>query len=166
MWVAQVYPFSIPRTFLTSGGLGTMGFGLPAAIGAALANPNRKVICFSGDGSILMNIQELATLAELNLNITIILLNNGHLGLVRQQQELFYNGNYIASKFDKEPDFAAIAKGFGIESFDLAACSDPETALQDALTQSQPCFINVPIDYKELVKPMVPPGKANIEMIG
>jgi acetolactate synthase-1/2/3 large subunit len=166
MWVAQAYPFSKPRTLLTSGGLGTMGFGLPAAIGAALANPGKKVICFSGDGSILMNIQELATLAELDLNITIVLLNNGHLGLVRQQQELFYQGNYIASKFDKQPDFPTIAKGFGIESFDLAHVADPEMSLHNALEQNKPCFINVPIDYKEMVTPMVPPGKANIEMIG
>jgi acetolactate synthase I/II/III large subunit len=166
MWTAQAYPFMQPRTFLTSGGLGTMGFGLPAAIGAALANPKRKVICFSGDGSILMNIQELATLAELNLNVTIVLLNNGHLGLVRQQQELFYNGNYIASKFDIQPDFAAIAKGFGIVGVDLGKASDPHTALQNALESQRPCFINVPIDHKEMVTPMVPPGKANIEMIG
>lgn len=166
MWTAQAYPFMQPRTFLTSGGLGTMGFGLPAAIGAALANPKRKVICFSGDGSILMNIQELATLAELNLNVTIVLLNNGHLGLVRQQQELFYDGNYIASKFDIQTDFAAIAKGFGLAGIDLGKASDPHTALQNALESQRPCLINVPIDFKELVTPMVPPGKANIEMIG
>jgi acetolactate synthase I/II/III large subunit len=166
MWTAQAYPFMQPRTFLTSGGLGTMGFGLPTAIGAALANPNRKVICFSGDGSILMNIQELATLAELNLNITIVLLNNGHLGLVRQQQEMFYQGNYIASKFDIQPDFAAIAKGFGMVGMDLALVSDPLVALQNALESQRPCLVNVPIDFKELVTPMVPPGKANIEMIG
>ena len=166
MWVAQVYPFSKPRTLLTSGGLGTMGFGLPTAIGAALANPDRKVICFSGDGSILMNIQELATLAELNLNITVVLLNNGHLGLVRQQQKLFYNSNYIASRFENNPDFSAIAKGFGIGSFDLSATNDPETAIQDALSSNKPSFINVPINYEEMVTPMVPPGKANIEMIG
>jgi acetolactate synthase-1/2/3 large subunit len=86
--------------------------------------------------------------------------------LVRQQQELFYNGNYIASKFEKEPDFPLIAKGFGINSFDLSEVIDMESALQDALSQNRPCFINVPIDYKELVTPMVPPGKANIEMIG
>jgi acetolactate synthase-1/2/3 large subunit len=98
MWVAQSYPFRKPRTLLTSGGLGTMGFGLPAAIGAALANPQKRVVCFSGDGSLLMNIQELATLADHELNVTIILFNNGHLGLVRQQQELFFGENYIASK--------------------------------------------------------------------
>jgi acetolactate synthase-1/2/3 large subunit len=165
MWTAQSYPFKQPRTFLTSGGLGTMGFGLPAAIGAALANPRRKIICFSGDGSILMNIQELATLAELNLNISIILLNNGHLGLVRQQQELFYNENYIASKFEVKADYPAIAKGFGINSVDLATSGDMVQTLQQALNSSSPCLINIPIDPYAMVTPMVPPGKANIEMI-
>ena len=90
MWVAQAYPFCYPRSLLTSGGLGTMGFGLPAAIGAALANPGRRIICVSGDGSFQMNIQEMATLAELNLPVVSDLFNNGHLGLVRQQQEMFY----------------------------------------------------------------------------
>lgn len=165
MWTAQSYPFKYPRTFLTSGGLGTMGFGLPAAIGAALANPTRKIICFSGDGSILMNIQELATLAELNLNISIILLNNGHLGLVRQQQELFYNQNYIASRFEVKADYSAIARGFGIKSFDLSTAADIAQALHQALNATSPCLINVPIDPYVLVTPMVPPGKANIEMI-
>ncbi|MCL1833517.1 MAG: biosynthetic-type acetolactate synthase large subunit, partial [Leptospirales bacterium] len=104
MWVARNYRFSVGRNFLTSGGLGTMGFGLPAAIGAALANPKRQVICFSGDGSILMNIQELATLSDLQLNVKIIIFNNGQLGLVRQQQELFYDNNFSASKFESSPD--------------------------------------------------------------
>jgi acetolactate synthase-1/2/3 large subunit len=165
MWTAQAYSFRHPRTFLTSGGLGTMGFGLPAAIGAALANPNRKVICFTGDGSILMNIQELATLAELKLNISIILLNNGHLGLVRQQQELFYDQNYIASKFEVRADYPAIAKGFGIDSFDLSKNSDPVQTLHQALESKLPCLVNVPIDPNALVTPMVPPGKSNIDMI-
>lgn len=90
MWVAQYYPFRKQGSFLTSGGLGTMGFGLPAAIGAALVFPEKRIVCISGDGSILMNIQELDTLRELNLDVTILLINNGHLGLVRQQQELFF----------------------------------------------------------------------------
>lgn len=115
MWVAQVYPVKKPRTFLTSGGLGTMGFGLSAAIGATLVNRDKTVVCFSGDGSILMNIQEFATLADLNLNIIVIILNNGYLGLVRQQQEMFYNNNVIASKFETVPKFDKVAKGFGIE---------------------------------------------------
>ncbi len=165
MWVAQNYPFSRPRTLLSSGGLGTMGFGLPAAIGAALANPERKVILFTGDGSLLMNIQELATLADLNLNLTIILFNNGHLGLVRQQQELFYDKNYIASRFATNPDFRAIAEGFGITSFDLGRYGSPVQILSEALTCQKPCFINVPIHYSHNVMPIVPPGAANIESI-
>lgn len=166
MWVAQAYPFSRPRTLLTSGGLGTMGFGLPAAIGAAQANPDKKVVLFTGDGSLLMNIQELATLADLNLNLTIVLFNNGHLGLVRQQQELFYNRNYMASQFVTNPDFTTIAQGFGITSYDLSKESSPIPQLTKALKQQSPCFINVPIHHGHNVMPMVPPGAANIESIG
>jgi acetolactate synthase-1/2/3 large subunit len=166
MWVAQTYPFNAPRTLLTSGGLGTMGFGLPAAIGAALACPERRVVCISGDGSLLMNIQELATLADLGLDVTVIVMNNGHLGLVRQQQELFYGRRYIASKFDTQPDLAAIARGFGIRSCDLAEEDAPFVALQQALTESGPCLVNVPIREDMNVFPMVPPGAANHDMIG
>lgn len=166
MWVAQAYPFKISRTFLTSGGLGTMGFGVPAAIGAALSHPDRKIICFSGDGSFLMNIQELATIADLKLNLTIILLNNGTLGLVRQQQELFYEQKYIASQFHSSPDYAAIARGFGIYSVDLANSANPLKDIEDTLSFREGSFINVPINYTENVFPMVPPGSANYNMIG
>jgi acetolactate synthase-1/2/3 large subunit len=165
MWVAQGYPFRAPRTFLTSGGLGTMGFGLPAAIGAALANPDRQVICISGDGSIQMNIQELATLAELELNVTVIIMNNQHLGLVRQQQELFFNGNYIASKFDSRLDFAAIGRQFGIRGISLGETIDPAKTIESMLKEKGPCIIDVPIHCSENVFPMVPPGAANREMI-
>lgn len=163
MWVAQYYKFRKPRTFLTSGGLGTMGFGLPAAIGAALANPSEKVVCISGDGSILMNIQELATLRELKLNVTIVVMNNSHLGLVRQQQELFYNKNYIASDFPMGHDFAAIAKGFGIKSYNL---SNDIEILKEAFANEEPTLINAPIYPFEDVLPMVPPGGSNSEMLG
>lgn len=101
MWSAQYYPVELPRQFLTSGSLGTMGFGLPVALGAAVANPQKRVVCISGDGSILMNIQELATLAELNLNVTVIVLQNGSLGMVRQQQEYLFDKNYSASIFKR-----------------------------------------------------------------
>src|SRR5262249_10651673 len=133
MWAAQAFPFSRPRQWLTSGGLGTMGFGLPAAIGAALALPDRRVVCFTGDGSLLMNVQELATLAEEELDVKIVLLNNAHLGLVRQQQQLFYGARSHASRFPAEPDFAAIARGFGIEAHDLGATAEPHTVLARAL---------------------------------
>ncbi|KUO73929.1 MAG: acetolactate synthase catalytic subunit [Clostridia bacterium BRH_c25] len=166
MWVAQAYPFRKPRTLLTSGGLGTMGIGLPAAIGAALAHPDKRIVCFTGDGSILMNIQELATLADLNLNVTVLIMNNKHLGLVRQQQELFYEKHYIATKFIANPNFARIAGGFGIISYDLEDTEDPMGILKKAFSEPGPCVINVPIDPEEQVTPMVPPGAANNEMIG
>ncbi|RPI29034.1 MAG: acetolactate synthase large subunit [Acidobacteria bacterium] len=166
MWVAQSFPFSCPRQLLTSGGLGTMGFGVPAAIGAALAYPNRQIICFSGDGSLLMNIQELATAAEERVNIKVVVMNNSHLGLVRQQQELFYGSRFSASRFHTETDFPAIARGFGIEAVDLGQSDDPKKALKHALEHRGPCLINVPIPAEDKVFPMVPPGAANRDMIG
>ncbi len=161
MWVAQAYPFRQPRTLLTSGGLGTMGFGLPAAIGAALAAPGRRVVCVTGDGSILMNIQELATLAELNLPVAIVLLNNDHLGLVRQQQELFYGQRYQASQFHAAPDFPALAQAFGVRGVRLDPDGDPLAELTAALAAPGPCLIEVPIETTLNVYPMVPPGGAN-----
>ncbi len=165
MWVARNYPFSTGRNFLTSGGLGTMGFGLPAAIGAALANPHRQVICFSGDGSILMNIQELATLADLNLNVKIILFNNGQLGLVRQQQELFYNKNYIASKFSSSPDFPKLAQYFNISGIDIKTPDTGLSTIRECMKIQGPVLINVPVAEEYNVYPMVPPGESNTVMI-
>jgi acetolactate synthase-1/2/3 large subunit len=166
MWVAQAFPFTRPRQWLTSGGLGTMGFGLPAAIGAALAVPGRPVVCFTGDGSLLMNLQELATAVEEQVDVKMILLNNARLGLVRQQQQLFYGGRYHASTFRAEPDFVAIARGFGVRAYDLGVGGDPEETLGRALREPGPVLVNVPIAADENVYPMVPPGAANREMIG
>lgn len=166
MWMAQGYPVRRPRTYLTSGGLGTMGFGLPAAIGGALAAPGRRTVCVSGDGSILMNVQELATLAELDLDVTVIILNNGRLGMVRQQQELFYKKRYEASIFDRQPDFVALARAFGLRAVELAGATDIPGALKEALSQRGPCLINLPIDPAENVYPIVPPGAANVDMLG
>ena len=165
MWVAQAFPFSRPRSLLTSGGLGTMGFGLPAAIGAALAAPGRRVVCVSGDGSILMNIQELATLAELDLPVAVLVCNNAHLGLVRQQQELFYGQRYSASRFLGAPDFSAIARGFGLRGVTLDPDGDPLGELAAALAQPGPVLIDVPIHETTNVLPMVPPGAANHQTI-
>jgi acetolactate synthase-1/2/3 large subunit len=165
MWVAQAYPFREPRTLLTSGGLGTMGFGLPAAIGAAIAAPDRRVVCVSGDGSILMNVQELATLAELGLNVAIVLMNNDHLGLVRQQQELFYGRRYAASRIQAAPDFAALAQACGIRGVRLDAEGDPLAQLREALSAPGPCLVDVPIATTTNVYPMVPPGAANHQTI-
>ena len=166
MWVAQAYPLRRPRQWLTSGGLGTMGFGVPAAIGAALAEPERTVVCFSGDGSILMNIQELVTAAEEGANIKIVLMNNATLGLVHQQQTLFYGERLFASQFKATPDFVKVAEGFGISAVDLDQAADARAALREALSRPGPCLIHASIDAEQKVYPMVPPGAANRDMIG
>lgn len=166
MWVAQAYPLRRPRQWLTSGGLGTMGFGLPAALGAALAEPQRTVVCFSGDGSILMNIQELVTAAEEGARVKIVLLDNATLGLVHQQQTLFYGERVYASAFKAVPDFVKVAEGFGVRAVDLDAAAQPRLALAEALAAPGPCLIHASIDRHEKVFPMVPPGAANKEMIG
>jgi acetolactate synthase-1/2/3 large subunit len=166
MWTAQAFPFRYPRQWLTSGGLGTMGFGLPAAIGAALARPARTVACFSGDGSLLMNIQELATAVEEQLNIKIIVMNNNSLGLVHQQQQMFYRRRVFAAEFQTRTDFVAIAAGFGMRGYDLATSSDPVATLSAALQREGPCLINAPVGLDEHVLPVVPPGAANRDMIG
>ena len=166
MWVAQAYPLRRPRQWLTSGGLGTMGFGVPTAIGAALAAPERTVVCFTGDGSILMNIQELVTAAEVQANLKIVLLDNAALGLVHQQQTMFYGQGPVASTFQVLPDFTAAARAFGIAAVDLDAAANPLAALADAFARPGPCLIHARIDAQQKVYPMVPPGAANRDMIG
>lgn len=165
MWAAQYYPVTRPRSFLTSGSLGTMGFGLPCAIGAALANPQKRTICFSGDGSIMMNIQELATLSELNLPVTVIVFQNGTLGMVYQQQKYLFEKNYSASVFDYVPDLVAIAKGFGIEAIDADKDKNWYKKAFDQNRKNKPCFVKVSVDAEESVLPFVPGGKANIDAI-
>lgn len=164
MWTAQFYPIQRPRQLLTSGSLGTMGFGLPTALGAAMANPGSRVLCFTGDGSIMMNIQELATLAEENLDVTVFVLDNGALGMVRQQQEFLFNKNYSASIFGRSPNLLAIAAGFGITTADVA--ENPNWAqIAFPPAGSGPRFIRVPVAQAENVLPFVPAGKKNIESI-
>jgi len=159
MWTAQHYPFDRTRQFLTSGSLGTMGFGLPTALGAAAANPDKRVVCVSGDGSIMMNIQELATLAERNYAVTVIVLDNGALGMVRQQQEVLFDKRYSASVFSRSPDLLKIAEGFGIA---IADADDPDWA-ERAFASSGPVFVVKKIRQAENVYPFVPAGKANVE---
>ena len=166
MWVAQSYPFIRPGQWLTSGGLGTMGFGLPAAIGAALAEPSRKVLCFSGDGSLMMNIQEMATAVENNLDVKIILMNNRALGLVHQQQSMFYRKNIYGATYLQKTDFLKIASGFGLATCDLNSADDPREALQEAIERPGPGLIHVSLDPEEKVYPMVPAGSANTCMLG
>ncbi len=165
MWAAQYYPVEAPRTFLTSGSLGTMGFGLPAAIGAAIANPKKRVICFSGDGSIMMNIQELATLAENNLPVTVIVFENGTLGMVYQQQKYLFDKTYSASEFAASPDLLKIAEGFGIETADADKDADWYKKAFDEKRPNKPFFVRVRVDPEENVLPFVPGGKANIDSI-
>ena len=166
MWVAQAYPIRRPRQFLTSAGLGSMGFGLPAAIGAAIACPERLVLCFTGDGSLLINLQELATAVEQGVRVKVVLMNNRHLGLVRQQQELFYGGRFSACELSVTPDFVALARAFGMPAWDLDMARYPAATLQEALQAPGPGLIHVSIPCTENVYPMVPPGGANRTMIG
>ena len=165
MWAAQYYPVERPRSFLTSGSLGTMGFGLPAAIGAAIANPSKRIVCFSGDGSIMMNVQEMATLAELNLPVTIIVFQNGTLGMVYQQQKFLFDKNYSASVFGRSPDLLSIAHGFGLEAIDADSDAEWYKKAFDNNRQNKPCFVRISVDSEENVLPFVPGGKANIDSI-
>lgn len=139
---------------------------IPAAIGASLAHPERTVVCFAGDGSLLMNIQELATAAEQDVNVKIVVLNNNSLGLVHQQQTLFYGKRLYASDYRVRVDFVKIAEGFGVEAHNLSTADDPLGLLGHVLAKKGPCLINVPIDVEEKVYPMVPPGAANKDMLG
>jgi len=166
MWAAQVFPFERPRQLLTSGGLGTMGFGLPAAIGASLAHPDKQVVLFTGDGSLQMNIQEMSTAIEQQANVKIVVMNNNSLGLVRQQQNLFYDKQVFASDFQIDIDFVAIAKGFGMKAVNADPGCDLPALLESMLNEPGPCLINVPIGKEEEVYPMVPPGASNSIMLG
>jgi len=165
MRAAQAYPDLEPRAWLTSGGLGTMGFGLPTAIGAALANPARPVVCFTGDGSLQMNIQELATAAETGANVTIVLADNGGLGLVQQQQDLFYSRRIFASDYRHRVDFIKIAEGFGVRAIDITESKTPMADLERALKREGPCLVRVQVQAQDNVYPMVPPGAGNTTMI-
>jgi len=166
MWTARHYPFTTPGRWLTSGGLGTMGFGLPAAIGATLAEPQAPVVLFCGDGGLLMNIQEMATAAEIKADMTVVLFDNAGLGLVRQQQDLFMGGRRFATDYRARVDFPTVARGFGWRVFDLEKGGDPSEFLARAMGAKGPCLVRVPVDAAAKVYPMVAPGEANTRMIG
>jgi acetolactate synthase-1/2/3 large subunit len=165
MFTAQSFPFRSPGRFLTSGGLGVMGFGLPAAIGAALAEPESKVVLFTGDGSLKMNVQELAALAETGADVKIVVLDNQSLGLVAQQQRLFFGGRKSASRFARGTDFAALAEAFGVPGLDLDSCQDRRASLKVALCFQGPALIHARVDREAMVFPMVPPGASNSDML-
>ena len=165
MWTAQYYPYQNERQLVTSGGLGTMGFGVPAAIGAKIANPEKEVILFVGDGGFQMTNQELAILNIYKVPIKVVMLNNHSLGMVRQWQESFYEGRTSESVFDTLPDFQLMAQAYGIKNYKF---DNPETIEKDleAILEDVPMFIEVDISRKEQVLPMVPAGKSNHEMLG
>lgn len=166
MWVAQYYPFHYPRQLVTSGGLGTMGFGLPAAIGAKYANPDKDVVLFVGDGGIQMTSEELEVLAAEKLNIKIILLNNKTLGMVRQWQDEFYDQRRSQTVFAHQPDFEKLSEAYGISYYELDKSDNLETKFQDLFSKSEPALINVTIPSFEQVYPMIAPGCANDDMLG
>jgi acetolactate synthase-1/2/3 large subunit len=167
MWAAQWYGFSNPRSMITSGGLGTMGFGLPAGIGAQFANPERDVIVFSGDGSIQMNIQEMATAVGCRLPIKIVLLNNGFLGMVRQWQDMFYARRYSEVDLrDSNPDFVKLAEAYGAVGMRVFKDEDVDGAWQEACKiKDRPVLLDVVIPEEDNVYPMIPAGAASHEMI-
>ncbi|MCL1814346.1 MAG: biosynthetic-type acetolactate synthase large subunit [Treponema sp.] len=168
IWTAQYYPIAQPRSFISSGGLGAMGFGLGAAAGAKLANPDRPVLLFTGDGSFLMNSGELATLCRYSIPILIILLNNSSLGMVRQWQHVFYGDRFSETVLTGSPDFSALAAAYKILSFAAASEEEYRTALDRALkeiAEGRAAFIEVPVDKQEMVLPMVPGGKPVDEQI-
>ncbi len=165
MWVAQYYPFDKPQHWLTSGGLGTMGFGLPAAMGAKVACPEKDVVCITGDGSIQMNIQELATCQHFNLPLKVMLLNNGYLGMVRQWQEFFYGSRYSEVTVEAQPDFIKLAQAYGHVGMRVEKPEDLEGALTEMMAmKDRLVFLDVVVDPGENVYPMIMAGKGHHEM--
>jgi acetolactate synthase-1/2/3 large subunit len=165
MWACQFYKYDKPRRFLSSGGLGTMGYGLPAAIGAQIARPDSLVIDIAGDGSIQMNIQELATAVSYKLPVKVAILNNGYLGMVRQWQEMFYGERYSHSFVGNIPDFVALAEAYGAVGLRAERPSEVEPVLRDALKVKRPVMMDFVCDWKEKVFPMVAPGAPIDEMM-
>lgn len=165
MWACQHMSVDHPSDFITSGGLGTMGFGLPAAVGAQLARRDDTVVCISGDGSIMMNIQELATLHRYGLPVKIVLLDNQRLGMVRQWQQLFFDGRYSETTLDDNPDFVALAAAFRIQGRQISTKGEVDGAISDLLAAPGPYLLHVSIDAQENLWPLVPPGASNTDML-
>ncbi|HAZ54955.1 MAG TPA: acetolactate synthase large subunit [Franconibacter helveticus] len=165
MWTAQHMSFSRPENFITSSGLGTMGFGLPAAVGAQVARPEDTVICISGDGSFMMNIQELGTVKRKQLPLKIVLLDNQRLGMVRQWQQLFFAERYSETTLTDNPDFLMLASAFGIPGQRITRKDQVEAALETMLNSEGPYLLHVSIDELENVWPLVPPGASNSQML-
>ena len=166
MWAAQYYPFDEPRKWINSGGLGTMGFGLPAALGAKIANPDQEVVCITGEGSIQMMLQELSTMLQYNTPVKIINLNNGYLGMVRQWQEFFYEKRYAMSYLDALPDFVKLAEGYGHVGIKVTTHDELMPALERAFSlKDKTVFVDILTDPTENVFPMIPAGGAHCDML-
>jgi len=166
MWAAQYYLFDEPRQWINSGGLGTMGFGLPAAMGAKIAMPGRDVACVTGEGSIQMMLQELSTMLQYSTPVKIINLNNGYLGMVRQWQEFFYEKRYAMSYLDALPDFVKLAESYGHVGIKVEKESDLKPALVEAFKQKdRTVFLDILTDPSENVFPMIPAGGAHCDML-
>jgi acetolactate synthase-1/2/3 large subunit len=165
MWVAQFYPFTHPRTWINSGGLGAMGFGFPAAIGAKVACPDRTVISVNGDGGILMNIQELATCVQYEIPVVVVIINNFYLGMVRQWQEFFYRKRYSHSALEIMPDFVKLADAFGAVGMTVKKPGELREALREAIALHRPVIVDVHVAREENVYPMVPAGAGLDEML-
>jgi acetolactate synthase-1/2/3 large subunit len=165
MWAAQYYHLNSPNCFITSGGLGTMGFGLPAAIGAQIGRPDKLVVDIAGDGSIQMNIQEMATAVQYNVPVKVVILNNGYLGMVRQWQELFYDRCYSCTEMSHVPDFVKLAQAYGAEGLRATRPEEVEGALREGLSKPGPVVMDFVVEREESVYPMVPAGAPITEML-
>jgi acetolactate synthase-1/2/3 large subunit len=165
MWAAQFYPFTRPRQWVSSGGLGTMGFGFPAAMGVKVASPDKISINFTGDGSILMNVQELMTAVEKKIPVINIILNNNYLGMVRQWQTLFYNKRHSETDLSHQPDFVKLAEAFGGIGYRVETKEQFDVALRDAVERNIVTFIDVVVERLENVMPMVPAGGSLFNMM-
>ncbi len=160
MWAAQFYKYTKPRTFISSGGLGTMGYGTGASIGAQIARPDERVVHIAGDGSFRMNCNELCTIAHYNVPVIIVIMNNTTLGMVRQWQTSFYDKRYSQTDLDRGPDFILLAKAYGVKAYDVTTQDEFVNAFEEAWTNREPVVINCHIDKDEKVLPMVAPGAA------
>ncbi len=165
MWVAQHMSFNSPRNHISSSGLGTMGFGLPAAVGAKVARPESEVVLVSGDGSFMMNVQELGTLRRAQLPVKMVLLDNQRLGMVRQWQELFFDGRFSETILTDNPDFVCMASAFGIPGETITRKEEVIPALQRLLASPTAYLLHVSIASEDNVWPLVPPGAANEQML-
>ena len=166
MWAAQYYHFNKPRRWINSGGLGTMGFGLPSAIGAKVAQPDDTVVCLAGDGSLIMTCQELATAVRHEIPVKVFLMNNGYFGMVRQWQELFWEGRYSSVEMGPSPDWPKLAEAFGAKGMSVSDAGEVEGAMRDALATDGPVLLDVHVAKEENCYPMIPAGSAARDIVG